>query len=133
MLADLTFGKQVTHTFNTTRASMVRYDSQYDITKAWLDKFPGNNRDNFRLNNPRVLRISEAYLIAAEGALKGSAGAGVASPYLNAIRKRANPAAVDVIATDNLIQEERRKEFIGEGHRLTHTTEKVCTNTYYKE
>lgn len=103
---------------NDVRASMVRYDSQYDITKAWLDKFPGNNRDNFRLNNPRVLRISEAYLIAAEGALKGSAGAGVASPYLNAIRKRANPAAVDVIATDNLIQEERRKEFIGEGHRF---------------
>lgn len=103
---------------NDVRASMVRYDSKYDITKPWLDKFPGNNRDNFRLNNPRILRISEAYLIAAEGALKGTAGASVASGYLNTIRKRANPAATDVTATDALIQDERRKEFIGEGHRF---------------
>jgi len=103
---------------NDMRASMVRYDSQYDISKAWLDKFPGNNRDNFRLNNPRILRMSEAYLIAAEGALKGSAGATVASGYLNTIRKRANPAAANVTATDNLIQDERRKEFVGEGHRF---------------
>ncbi len=103
---------------NDVRASMVRYDSQYEVAKPWLDKFPGNNRDNFRLNNPRVLRISEAYLIAAEGALKGSAGATVASGYLNTIRKRANPAATNVTATDNLIQDERRKEFIGEGHRF---------------
>jgi len=103
---------------NDIRASMVRYDSQYEIAKPWLDKFPGNGRDNFRLNNPRILRISEAYLIAAEGALKGTAGASVASGYLNTIRKRANPAALDVTATDNLIQDERRKEFIGEGHRF---------------
>lgn len=32
--------------------------------------------------------------------------------------KRANPALADITATDALIQEERRKEFIGEGHRF---------------
>lgn len=100
------------------RAQFVRYDSQYDEEKAWLGKFPGNGGTNFRYNNPKLLRLSEAYLIAAEGALKGSAGAGVASTYLNAIRKRANPNLTDVVATDDLIQIERRKELVGEGHRF---------------
>ncbi len=100
------------------RAQFVRNDSQYDASKSWLSKFPGNGGTNFRLNNPRVMRITEAYLIAAEGALKGTAGATVASSYLNAVRKRANPSVSDVVATDDLIQTERRKEFIGEGHRF---------------
>lgn len=100
------------------RAQFVRRDSQYDSEKAWLGKFPGNGGVNFRYNNPKLLRLSEAYLIAAEGALKGTAGAGVASGYLNAIRKRANPNVQDVVATDDLIQLERRKEFVGEGHRF---------------
>jgi tetratricopeptide (TPR) repeat protein len=100
------------------RANFVRYDSQYEVSKAWLSKFPGNGGINFRLNNPRILRITEAYLIAAEGALKGTAGVTTASTYLNAVRKRANPSVSDVVATDDLIQIERRKEFIGEGHRF---------------
>jgi len=100
------------------RAEFIRTDSKYEISKAWLCKFPGTNGVNFRLNNPRILRLAEAYLIAAEGALKGSAGVNQASQYLNAIRKRANPSATDVVATDELIQDERRKEFIGEGHRF---------------
>lgn len=103
---------------NDIRAQFVRTDSQYDATKAWFNKFPGNGGVNFRYNNPKLLRLSEAYLIAAEGALKGNAGAGVASGYLNTIRKRANPNVADVVATDDLIQIERRKEFIGEGHRF---------------
>jgi starch-binding outer membrane protein, SusD/RagB family len=100
------------------RAEFIRTDSKYEISKAWLCKFPGTNGVNFRLNNPRILRLAEAYLIAAEGALKGSAGVNQANNYLNAIRKRANPSATDVVATDELIQDERRKEFIGEGHRF---------------
>ena len=100
------------------RAQFVRYDSKYEVSKAWLAKFPGNNGTNFRLNNPRLLRLAEAYLIAAEGALKGTAGIAKASTYLNAIRKRANPSLSDITATDDLIQIERRKEFIGEGHRF---------------
>jgi len=100
------------------RAQFIRTDSKYEASKAWLCKFPGTNGDNFRLNNPRILRLAEAYLIAAEGALKGSAGISQASYYLNAIRRRANPSVSDVFATDDLIQIERRKEFIGEGHRF---------------
>jgi len=103
---------------NDIRAQFVRTDSQYDNTKAWFNKFPGNGGVNFRYNNPKVLRLSEAYLIAAEGALKGSAGANVASGYLNTIRKRANPDVANVVATDDLIQIERRKELVGEGHRF---------------
>lgn len=100
------------------RAQFVRTDSKYEASKAWLCKFPGTNGDNFRLNNPRILRLAEAYLIASEGALKGTAGVTAASNYLNVIRKRANPSVSVVTATDELIQIERRKEFIGEGHRF---------------
>ncbi|MDY0332504.1 MAG: RagB/SusD family nutrient uptake outer membrane protein [Bacteroidales bacterium] len=100
------------------RAEFVRYDSQYDSSKPWFSKFPGNGGTNFRYNNPKLFRLAEAYLIAAEGALKGSGGAAVASGYLNTIRKRANPSVADVVATDDLIQIERRKELVGEGHRF---------------
>ena len=68
------------------------------------------------LTNPRILRITEAYLIAAEAGLES--GASDASDYLNIIRKRADPTAQDVVATIDLIQQERQKEFIGEGHRF---------------
>ena len=69
------------------REQFLKYDSKFDITKAWLAKFPGTNGANFRLNNPRILRLTEAYLIAAEGALKGTTGVTQASYYLNTIRK----------------------------------------------
>ena len=85
----------------------------------WLRKFIGNKDQGytFRRNNPRVMRITEAYLIAAEAAL-ATGDTGSASRYLNAVRKRADATAEDVTATMELIQIERQKEFIGEGHRF---------------
>ena len=85
----------------------------------WLKKFIGNKTQGytFRRNNPRVMRITEAYLIAAEGALE-SGKQSEANNYLNAVRKRADNTATDVVATLDLIQTERQKEFIGEGHRF---------------
>lgn len=105
------------------RGQMIEYD---DMTTGgrktgeyWLRKFIGNKDQGytFRRNNPRVLRITEAYLIAAEAALAGGNTAD-ASRYLNAVRKRADATVSDVTATMELIQTERQKEFIGEGHRF---------------
>ncbi len=85
----------------------------------WLKKFPGNadRGYTFRRNNIHAMRITEAYLIAAEAGLE-SGNASAASNYLNLIRKRADPTATNVTATLDLIQTERQKEFIGEGHRF---------------
>jgi len=108
---------------NDIRAQWIQYDDPTTGKKKtgeyWLNKFIGNKSQGytFRRNNPRVMRITEAYLIAAEGALE-SGNQGDANKYLNAVRKRADNTASDVVATLDLIQLERQKEFIGEGHRF---------------
>ena len=85
---------------------------------TWIKKFPGRDND-FKKNNPRIFRLAEAYLIAAEAALKKSSPSqGQADTYLHKIRERANPAATMITATEDAILKERRKEFIGEGHRF---------------
>lgn len=69
--------------------------------------------------NVTVFRLSEAYLIAAEAAIKKSDPTNAAT-YLNAIVERANPAATVAQGEVNLdrILTERRKELVAEGHRF---------------
>ena len=108
---------------NDVRGQMIQYDDPTTggrkTGEYWLRKFIGNKDQGytFRRNNPRVMRITEAYLIAAEAALV-TGNTSEASRYLNAVRKRADATASDVTATMDLIQIERQKEFIGEGHRF---------------
>ena len=109
---------------NDVRAQMIAYDDpETGAIKAgeyWLKKFIGN-KDlgyTFRRNNPRIFRITDAYLMAAEAALELAGKQDVANEYLNAVVKRADPTAADVVATLDRIQIERQKEFIGEGHRF---------------
>jgi len=86
----------------------------------WLKKFTGNKAWEaltFRQNNPRIFRVTDAYLMAAEAALK-TGNQSVADEYLNAVRQRADVTAEAVAATEELIMLERHKEFIGEGHRF---------------
>ena len=86
----------------------------------WLKKFTGNKQWEaltFRQNNPRIFRITDAYLMAAEAALQVNQAAD-ADKYLNAVRMRADKTAKEVTATQDLIMLERHKEFIGEGHRF---------------
>jgi hypothetical protein len=56
--------------------------------------------------------------MAAEAALELAGKQSIADEYLNAVVKRADPTAADVVATLDRIQIERQKEFIGEGHRF---------------
>ncbi|HPH53132.1 MAG: RagB/SusD family nutrient uptake outer membrane protein [Bacteroidales bacterium] len=108
---------------NDVRGQMIAFDDPVTGARQsgdyWLRKFIGNKDRvyTFRRNNPRVMRITEAYLIAAEAALETNK-ASDANNYLNRIRKRADPTASNVTATLDLIQLERQKEFIGEGHRF---------------
>lgn len=86
----------------------------------WLKKWIGNKDMGytFRMNNPRIFRITDAYLMAAEAALHLGSKQADADKYLNAVRKRADVTATDVTATLDLVAQERHKEFIGEGHRF---------------
>ena len=94
--------------------------SQIKEEFVWLKKFIGNSAHEaltFRQNNPRVFRITDAYLMAAEAALK-TGNQAKADEYLNAVRQRADETAAAVTATQELVMLERQKEFIGEGHRF---------------
>lgn len=90
----------------------------YGTNKVWLLKYPSREGEiDIRVGNISMLRLSEQYLIAAEAAIKLNDQTN-ADLYLNAIVKRANPAAPPVTATLNNILWERGIELIGEGHRL---------------
>ncbi|MCE5225397.1 MAG: RagB/SusD family nutrient uptake outer membrane protein, partial [Porphyromonadaceae bacterium] len=72
------------------------------------------------VNNPKIIRLSEVYLIAAEAALKaGNAGntADGAAYYLNLLRKNRIENYVDVasVTLDDILME-RRLELFTEGH-----------------
>jgi len=80
-----------------------------------------NGRDGqIYVNNPKIIRLSEVYLIAAEAALKaGNAGntADGAAYYLNLLRKNRIENYVDVasVTLDDILME-RRLELFTEGH-----------------
>ncbi|MBE0668195.1 MAG: RagB/SusD family nutrient uptake outer membrane protein, partial [Bacteroidales bacterium] len=91
--------------------------SAYNRTrKVYLLKYTGPETDVRNANVP-VLRLSEAYLNAAESAVKTSDN-DKAIAYLDAIVNRANPAnSVTGTVTLEQVIKERRKELVGEGHR----------------
>jgi len=84
----------------------------------YLLKYTGPDPADVRNGNVTVLRLSETYLNAAEAAVKLSNNA-KAIAYLDPIVNRANPAN-NVTGTVTLAQviKERRKELVGEGHRM---------------
>ncbi len=89
----------------------------------YTNKYPGqaSSTTPTYTNSPKIIRMSEVYLIAAEAAVKGgtAAGAQSASFYINALRTNRITGYVDV-ATVTLddIMDERRLELAFEGHRF---------------
>ena len=86
-----------------------------------IKKYPG--REDMFTNNPKVVRLSEMYLIASESALgKTNPNAEEAAQFLNKIRKRRttttpekyNAASIDI---DDIMYE-RRVELFCKGHRF---------------
>lgn len=94
----------------------IKIIERYAKNRDYLQKYVS---PDYKVSNMPILRISEAYLIAAEAAVKLGDKENAAG-YLNAIVSRANPEksvdAADVTLERVLI--ERRKELVGEGHRL---------------
>lgn len=91
------------------------WDRCYFINK----KYPGRG-GNVKVCNPKIYRLSEAYLIAAEAALRGSKGVGEGSKYLSELRKKrttTDPDRYDSGYDLDDVLYERRLELIGEGHR----------------
>jgi starch-binding outer membrane protein, SusD/RagB family len=129
-----------------------------DVRRGWFQVDPTltGNYAPFRLvkypsttglNNTKVMRLSEVYLIRAEAyARKSNPNTTGAQNDLNTIRQRAQPTAAPVTATGtaliNEIMLERRKELAFEGQRLwdlmrqkksivrTDCTAAICTITY---
>lgn len=105
---------------NDARHKIITKYTSKGVDYYYLNKYPGNTADG---ENPEqadipVLRLSEAYLIAAEAAVKLQDNTN-ALKYINAIVSRANPAKVlSGIVTLDQVMIERRKELVGEGHRL---------------
>lgn len=105
---------------NDVRHKIITKYTSKQVDYYYLNKYPGNIAEN---ENPEfadipVLRLSEAYLIAAEAAVKIGDNRN-ALKYLNAIVTRANPAkSVTGTVTLDRVMEERRRELVGEGHRL---------------
>lgn len=80
------------------------------------NKYPGR-LGSLYVNNPRVIRVAEVYLIAAEAAFHNSEP-GVAAEYINLLRQQRITGYTEV-ATVTLqdILNERRRELFGEGER----------------
>lgn len=99
------------------RAGLIKVDSR-DANARYLAKYPGKNYSDVRINNPRIVRLSEVYLIAAESALKTGNQAG-ANAYLKTLYDIRTNRDNDVGQVDlDRIMLERRKELVGEGHRF---------------
>ncbi|MEG1586406.1 MAG: RagB/SusD family nutrient uptake outer membrane protein [Bacteroidales bacterium] len=74
-------------------------------------KYPGRDKQIY-VNNPKIIRLSEVYLIAAEAALKTSSPQDAAS-YINALRRNRIENYVDVpsVTLDDILYERRLELF----------------------
>lgn len=75
-------------------------------------KYPG--RDGLYVNNPKIIRLSEVYLIAAEAALlQPSSDASAAAAYINEIEKNRveNYTEVQTITIDDILMEYKKELF----------------------
>lgn len=86
---------------------------------AYVNKYQPQEGENITDANIPLVRLSEAYLNAAEAAVKTNDN-DKAIAYLNPIVQRANPnnsVAEEQITLDRVLTE-RRKEMVNEGHRM---------------
>lgn len=113
----------------------IRYDAYFDEREVSLRftgtvtlfvKYPGNPTLYSKVSNyahmPKVFRISEMYLIAAEAAYNIGGQDAVACKYLNDLRSKRikgyTEQSYNGTALRNEIRDERTKELYGEGFRL---------------
>lgn len=98
---------------NDVRTKLMKVTSK----RAYCNKFQPQGTKLIQDANIPLIRLSEAYLNAAEAAVKANEPA-KAKQYLGEIVKRANPANELGDVTLDRVMTERRKELFGEGHRM---------------
>ena len=78
---------------------------------AFPAKYPG--RGGLYVNNPKIIRLSEIYLIAAEAELKGNNNGAAAASYINEIEKNRITGYTDVatVTIDDIIFEYEKELF----------------------
>lgn len=103
---------------NDIRSQLIEEKTDiYGENKAFYPlKYPGRNGEIY-VNNPRVIRLSEVYLIAAEASLKS--GEGSPEFYINKLRQNRITGYTDVssVTLDDILLE-RRLELFAEGHMV---------------
>lgn len=74
-------------------------------------KYPG--RDGIYVNNPKIIRLSEVYLIAAEAELKANNNGAAAANYINAIEQNRVTGYQDVatVTIDDILFEYKKELF----------------------
>ena len=95
---------------------ILSFDKKY---YAYVNKYQPQQGENITDANIPLIRLSEAYLNAAEAAVQTGDNA-KAVKYLNSIVQRANPEnSVEgkTLTLENVL-DERRKELVAEGHRM---------------
>ena len=109
---------------NDVRSGMVAEMSTDGEFLAWYpQKYLGQEGASAPsyVNNPKIIRMSEVYLIAAEARLKGGNATGALSAvdYYNALRAKRITGYVNATSvTLNDILDERRRELFCENHRF---------------
>ncbi len=102
---------------NDIRFSLLIYSTK-DKCYYISGKYPGRDGD-IKINNPKVMRLSEVYLIASEAALKAG-NTGKAGSYLSDLREKrttTTPRKYDSAVTIDDVLYERAVELYGEGNR----------------
>jgi len=97
------------------RSHMIKEQTVKGVTgtQYFPAKYPG--RDGLYVNNPKIIRLSEMYLIAAEAELKGNNDGAAAAVYINELEKNRVEGYTDVatVTIDDIIFE-YEKEFFAE-------------------
>jgi hypothetical protein len=94
----------------------IKVNSQGAGRGYYCNKYPGREQSLY-VNNPKVIRMAEVYLIAAEAAFHANDQTN-AVKYINALRSKRLVVPDNLTSvTINNILDERKKELFAEGHR----------------
>ena len=92
---------------NDVRSKMIKEQAVDGVagTHFFPAKYPG--REGIYVNNPKIIRLSEVYLIAAEAELKGNNDGAAAAAYINAIEQNRVEGYEDVasVTIDDILFE----------------------------
>ena len=107
---------------DTYEADDVRLNLFYEEGGNYVvNKYPGREGTT-GLDDSPVIRLSEMYLIVSEAAAFGVGTPAEGLAALNAVYKRANPAAADISLSGQALKDfiiaERSRELCYEGHRI---------------